>query len=144
MGCESNRPRLIKKEIYFQKIDSEQQNRENNYQNFKTPVKLEFILQNIKIGDIYKIHITVPNAVETFFTEEMKATSKIITFNTCYICDYFFERQQYLNISLIRNGKNKGYVRIPLGIIIGSPKSTYSTEIASSKENLTIKSKSFK
>ena len=138
MVCESNRPRLIEKKIYFQKIDSEQQN-VDNYQNFKTPVKLEFILQNIKIGDIYKIHITVPNAVETFFTEEMKATSKIITFNTCYICDYFFERQQYLNISIIRNGKNKGYVRIPLGIIIGSPKSTYSTEIATSKENLTIK-----
>ena len=139
MGCESNRPRLVKKEIYFQKIDSITQNTENNYQNFKTPVKLEFILQNIKIGDTCRIHIKIPNSVENFFTEEIKSTSKMITFNTCYICDYFFERQQYLNISLIRNGKNKGYVRIPLGIIIGSPKSTYSTEIADKKELLTIK-----
>ena len=139
MGCEANQPRQAKKRIFFQKIDSNQANSQNTFQNFKTPVKLEFILRNAKIGDSYKIHITFPDSNNTFFTEELIPSKKEVLFNTCYICDYFFERQQYFNISLIKNHLNQGYVRIPLGIIIGSPKSTYSTEIAKSKESLTIK-----
>ena len=51
--------------------------------------------------------------------------SGVLSFNTCYICDYFFERQQYLNITILQNGQTYGYSKIPLGIIAGSPKSTY-------------------
>ena len=138
MGCETN-PRLSKKGIYFQKIDSNNTNMGNTFQNYKAPVKLEFTLQNVKIGDSYKIYISMPDSNSNFSTEEIRASNTTMLFNTCYICDYFFERQQYLNITMIKNKNNKGYKKVPLGIIIGSPKSTYTTDISNDKENLTIK-----
>ena len=143
MGCEPN-PRTVKKGIYFQKIDSKTINSGNTYQNFKTPIKLEFILQNVDKGDKYRINVKSAENSQSFNTEELVCTSinRTILFNTCYICDYFFERQQYLNISVFKNGEYKGYTNIPLGIIIGSNNSTYNTQVGDKNINLTIRAKS--
>ena len=143
MGCEPN-PRMVPKRIYFQKSDSKTVNAGNTYQNYKTPVKLEFILQNVNKGDKYRINLKTAENSKSFNTEESVCTSinRTILFNTCYICDYFFERQQYLNISIFKNDEYKGYTNIPLGIIIGSNNSTYNTQVGDKKINLTIRAKS--
>jgi len=139
MGCESN-PRLSRKGIYFQKIDSGKNVQGGVNQNYKTPVKLEFILQNLKSGNNYRIKVALADVKNSFYTEEMPSpNSGILSFNTCYICDYFFERQQYLNITILRDGATSGYSKIPLGIIVGSPKSTYNSRVEYSDENITIK-----
>ena len=136
--CESN-PRLAQKKIYFQKIYSTKTDTRNNFQNYKTQVKLDFSLQNAKIGENYKIYITFIDNKNNFSTEEIKSSNATIIFNTFYICDYYFEKQQYFNISLMKNRKPIGYKKIALGIVVGSPKSTYSTEIDNCQESVIIK-----
>ena len=114
MGSENcgTRPRPSKKGIYFP-IESTNQNNNGNYNdNSKTPVKLDFLLENAEKGQAYRILISFPGNVNKFSTERITASNNNILFNTCYICDYFFERQQYLNISLEKNQKNKGYIKI--------------------------------
>ena len=133
------RPRAYQKGIFFKTASTNQNNNGNYNDNSKTPVKLDFFLENAEKGQAYSIIILFPGNVNKFTTERITASNNNILFNTCYICDYFFERQQYLNISLEKNQKNKGYIKIPLGIIIGSPKSTYRTEIPDNREVLTIK-----
>ena len=141
MGCEAN-PRLSRKGIFFQKIDSSKNMQGGVNQNYKTPVKLEFILQNLKSGKNYRIKVALADVKNSFYTEEMSSpNSGVLSFNTCYICDYFFERQQYLNITILQNGQTYGYSKIPLGIIAGSPKSTYNTRVENSDINITIKAK---
>ena len=49
-GCEAN-PRLSRKGIFFKKMESGTNMSGNAYRNFKTPVKLEFILQNLEEGN---------------------------------------------------------------------------------------------
>ena len=129
MGCEPI-PTLSRKGIYFQKIDSGKNMQDVTFQNFKTPVKLEFTLQNLKAGNNYKIKVELADIKNSFYTEEIiSPNSGIISFNTCYICDYVFERQQYLKITIYQIANFSGYSRIPLGIIVGSPKSIYNTRV---------------
>jgi len=136
--CGSPRARAYDKEIYYKEVKSPGGG-ENISQSYKTPVKLDFLLENAEKGDTYKIFISLQDNADKFSTERIKATNYNVLFNTCYICEYFFERQQYLNISLEKNRNNQGYIKIPLGIVIGSPKSTYKAEIPDSRETLVIK-----
>ena len=138
MGCESTNYQLSKKQINFQKIDTGIL--DNGPSKLKTAVKLEFILRNVDMGKQYSIGVTQAENSNSFYTDEAICSSPNyeIRFHKCYICDYFFERQQYLNLTLITKRENQGYIRIPLGIIIGSPNSTYNTEFPDNKVNLTI------
>ena len=139
MGCEDN-PRLSRKGIYFQKSDSSKNIPGGTYQNYKTPVKLEFTLQNLQAGKKYRIKVVLADVKNFFYTEEITSpNSGIISFNTCYICDYFFERQQYLNITILKDGITSSYSQIPLGLIVGSPKGTYNASVEYSNINITIK-----
>ena len=81
---------------------------------------------------------------EPFYTEIAIVNQNIITFNTCYICDYFFERQQYLNIELLKNNKIVGNNKVTLGIIVGSPNCTYKIPIGSKGESILITAQSLK
>ena len=140
-GCEAN-PRLSRKGIFFKKMESGTNMSGNAYRNFKTPVKLEFILQNLEEGNKYQVAVQLPEAKSNFMTEEITSPkSGIISYNTCYICDYFFERQQCLNIIAFKDKLPCGNSMIPLGIIVGSPKSTYTTKLKSSLINMTIRAK---
>ena len=140
MGCEVI-PKLSKKGIYFQKIDSDKIKTDDTFQNFKTPVKLEFTLKNLKAGNNYKIEVDSSGSLNNFYTEEITSPkSGIISFNNCYICDYVFERQQNINIKVYKKGDFAGYSQIPLGLIVGSPQGIYSTRIKYSNEiYITIK-----
>jgi hypothetical protein len=69
-GCEAN-PRLSRKGIFFKKMESGTNMSGNAYRNFKTPVKLEFILQNLEEGNKYQVAVQLPEAKSNFMTEEI-------------------------------------------------------------------------
>ena len=128
------------KEILFQVNNSNLGQSKNNYQNIKTPIQLDFTLINVTPNNKYKIQVSTPESNNPFTTESIiSSNNNIIPFNKSYISDYFFERHQYLNITLIKNGVNYGYIKTPLGLIVGSPKSTYETEIGNDKEYIMIR-----
>ena len=147
--CENGKrkPKLVNRRIFFN-IEECQVNKpsnpSNSAQNYKTPVKLEFTLDNCESHHKYQIQATMNNKNEAFNTEVATIKQKGITFNTCYICDYYFERQQYLNITLLKDSKPDKNIKVILGIIVGSLNSTYKTPIGSKGENIIINAQSLK
>ena len=141
--CEStNSKKILNSQIFFNINHNQMDNKNNNYQNYKMPVKLEFTLENCEVRHKYQIGVIMTDSNESTFTEIANITQKNITFNTCYICDYFFERQQYLNINLMKDNMNKGNVKVALGNIVGSPNSTYRTAIGQNNESIIISAQS--
>ena len=143
MGSECSKKTIVKSKTFFNINRSQTFNNNYNYQNYKTPIKLEFTLDGCE-KQKYQIKITMGDNIDIFSTEIASVKQKIVTFNTCYICDYFFERQQYFNIKLLKNGIGDGNIKVPLGIIVGSPNSTYKTKIGIKGENLIIGAQSIK
>ena len=144
MGCENAKPKIMRSRAYFNINHDTTNIKTNKYQNYKTPVKLEFTLDGCENYCKYLIKVTMTDNNDTFSSEEEVVRQRIITFNTCYICDYFFERQQYFNIQLIKDGEPNGKIKVALGIIIGSPNSTYKTIIGNKNETLIINAQSIK
>ena len=144
MGCYSSQPKLIEKKTYFHFNQSQIVDKANNYQNYKTPVKLDFTLEGCQINHKYQIEVIMNDNNETFYTENALIKQNVVTFNTCYICDYFFERQQYLNIQLLKNNQTDGINKVTLGTIVGSPNCTYKISIGSKGENIIINAQSLK
>ena len=142
-ACDSSKPKkILKSQIYFNINNKQITNKANNYQNYKMPVKLEFTLENCEIHHKYQLKIIMTDSNESTLTEEANVIIKNMTFNTCYICDYFFERQQYLNISLLKDNLMKGSIKVALGNIVGSPNSIYRTSIGPKDENIIINAQS--
>ena len=139
----SKKPKIVDSKIFFN-IDQSQVNSNPNTPNYKTPVKLEFTLDNCESHHKYQIQAKMNNKNEAFNTEVATIKQKGITFNTCYICDYYFERQQYLNIILLKDSKPDKNIKVILGIVVGSPNSTYKTPIGSKGENIIISAQSLK
>ena len=138
--CESKR-NMPKRTIFFN-IHKTDINKENQYQNYKTPIKLEFNLEGCEKNNKYQIKVMMNDSNKPFLTEIAKVFQQIMTFNTCYICEYFFERHQHLNIRLFKNGEHIGNAKTTLGMIVGSPNSTYKTVIGSKGENIVINAQS--
>ena len=99
MGNQCKERKILKKKAFFKEEgDIETQ----TFQNLKTKVKLEFTITNIEKNHNYQINAFFINKQNDIFTTEVVySTYNLITFNTCYICDYFFERNQIMTISLI-------------------------------------------
>jgi hypothetical protein len=97
----------------------------------KSKVKLEFTIENIEINHKYAIEAKFLNSqfTDVFTTETVNSHNNIIIFNTCYICDYFFEKRQNLQISLFNNSIKEGTIQLPLGQIVGSHDSTFKQKI---------------
>ena len=145
MGCDSTKPkRSSVSKTYFNITHSQTNNKINNYQNYKTPVKLEFTIEGCENRHKYQILVEMSDNNERSSTEVAYAQQRILTFNTCYICDYFFERQQYLFIQLLKDGNIEGSIKPTLGIIVGSLNSTYRTVIGSKNENIIITAQGIK
>ena len=144
MGCEStkHKPQIIQSKTFFNINRGQTNIKTNNYQNYKTPVKLEFTLEGCQNRHEYQILVIMSDSNDSFSTEAINANQSIATFNTCYICDYFFERQQFLNIQLLKNRVECGKIKVAMGIIVGSPKSTYRTQIGYKNENIVITAQS--
>jgi len=127
MGCDSENPRqALKRQFFGENINTKQNENESfNFKNMKSKVKLEFAIENIEINHKYKIECKFFEPYDTFSTETVLSNKNLIIFNACHICNYYFEKRQNMQISLIKDFQNKGTVQVSLGQIVGSPGSSY-------------------
>ena len=122
-------PHLINSRTYFQEV----QTKEGDFfpgaaaDNLKSKIKLEFTIENIDLKKKYNLVVKFSDSQSLFNTETVMSQLHLITFNTCYIGDYYFEKQQILNIYLIQDGNQIGMLKVTLGNIVGSPGSVYKT-----------------
>ena len=147
MGCESansSSKKIIQSQTFFSFDTGQRDITNNKYQNYKTPVKLGFILEGCANYHKYQILVIMADNNNKFTTEILNANENFVKFNSCYICNYFFERQQYLYIKLLKNGIESGDIKVALGTIVGSPKNIYRTEIGKEKENIIVIAQSIK
>lgn len=107
----------------------------NNYNNMKSNIKLEFTIENIQKNHAYQLKVNIPGE-QPFYTERVLSQGPLITFNTCYMGSYFFEKQQLLNIFLFKDNFECGTLNVSLGAIVGSIGSVYKNTL---RGNATIK-----
>ena len=126
MGCFSEKDREVQKKAFFKEniIAKQDENETFDFKNMKTKVMLEFSIENIEINHKYQIEAKFLESFDGFATETVLSKRNIITFNTRYISDYYFEKRQNLQISLIKDFQKRGTVQLPLGQIVGSPGSS--------------------
>ena len=105
------------------------------FNNLKSNIKLEFTIENIENNHTYQIKVNFSNE-QPFYTEKVLSKMNIITFNTCYMGSYFFEKQQLLKVFLLKDGNEIGVISVSLGAIVGSVGSVYRGVI---KNNITLK-----
>ena len=99
MGTVCDRPKIAKQRTFFRENTMKEEKINNsNFQNMKSKLKLEFTIENIEINHKFKIEARFLDSQfsDVFITEEVKSHNNIIIFNSCYICDYFFEKRQNL------------------------------------------------
>ena len=131
MGNQCKERKILRKRFYFNVEDADDDGQA--FQNLKTKVKLEFTITDIEKNHKYQIKsFFVNKQYEIFETEVVHSTLNMITFNTCNICDYFFERNQIISISLIKDSYIEGTITVALGNIVGSPNSCYRNAISNS------------
>ena len=133
-NCESNlnSNKLSTKRTFFS-VEKEERNEFDTFQNMKTKVKLEFTIEGIETNHKYSINAFFADKQNDIFTtEKVNSHSNIITFNTCYICDYYFERIQYIKIALMKDFSVEGTISATLGSIVGSPNSCFKKQINNS------------
>ena len=107
----------------------------SRFQNMKSNIKLEFTIENIERNHRYQIKVNI-SGQDPFVTEKVTSHDSFITFNTCFIGSYFFEKQQVLIISLYRDDIEYGSIRTSLGGIVGSIGSVFKGAI---NNNVVIK-----
>jgi hypothetical protein len=126
MGSVCERPKYAQKKIFFLQESTGNKYKSFSFKDMKTKVKLEFEIENIEINHKYQLEAKfLEGQTKVFTTETVKSHYNRIIFSSCYICDYFFEKRQNLEISLIKDSKRIGTIHLPLGQIIGSPGSTF-------------------
>ena len=136
-GCEQTN---VKPTIYFNEITILNIDLPiiNPLDELKEKIKLEFSLNNCDIGFVYSIKaLLLENEQNNFESEEKKTVDSIITFEKFYVCDFFFEKEQKIQIIIYRDEKPITLMTT-LASIIGSKKSTFMKQIEN-KEVLEIK-----
>ena len=108
------------KKIFFNTEKEQYKEETLDFQNMKIKIKLEFTITGIKKGHRYQIHSTFPELSDNFLTETVNCHGNIITFNTCNRCYYYFEKQQILKVTLIKDLIKEGEINVSRGRIIGS------------------------
>ena len=126
MGSACESPKYAQKRIFFLEESNKNDYKSFSFKDMKTKVKLEFEIENIEINHKYQLEAKfLEGQTKVFKTETVQSHNNRIIFNSCYICDYFFEKRQNLEISLIKDYNKKGTIQLPLGQIVGSPASTF-------------------
>ena len=124
MGCKSPKV-LTTPKIYFEDRKELQESISPiKPVELKSNIKLEFSLENIDKNHNYQI-IAKFQGQTPFFTEIILGQSEKITFNKSFICSYFFEKKQLIDVSLIKDGTQYGLLNLTLGSIVGSIRSIY-------------------
>ena len=95
-----------------------------DFKNMKSNVKLEFTIENIEVNHRYQIGINFSDQ-ESFYTETVLSHMNLITFNTCYMGSYYFEKQQLLKVFLLKDNVANGSLNCSLGSIVGRIGSVY-------------------
>ena len=88
-------------------------------------IKLEFTIENIEQNHKYQILVKFSDTNMSFSTEEVFSDKPTIIFNKCFIGRYKFEKQQFLEASLIKDGITCGSLKVAIGSIVGSYGSTF-------------------
>ena len=113
----------IKAIKYFNNLNSLKKNeaKEDELESLNEKIRLEFALQNVNQGKTYSINATLLDRNETPYNSEQKKphTNNEIIFENFYICDYYFEKEQNIQIIIYKN-KNPIKIKTTLGCIIGS------------------------
>ncbi len=97
-------------------------------ENMNSKIKLEFMVENIEKNNKYQIFVNFSEQ-EPFSTEEVLSQTPSLTFSKCFLGNYFFGKQQNLNVSLLKNGKQEGSLDTTLGNIVGCNESTFKGEL---------------
>ena len=139
MGACESQNRQINSRQYF-RVAKTKNEEENQFDNQNNKIKLEFTIQNCTINDRYQVLAEFINSdTEKLITETVKTHYNFITFNTCYIVDYYFQKQQMMKISIIKNGALLGSISPYLGMIVGSQNNSLTLKISpNKKEYITI------
>ena len=113
----------IKAIKYFNKINKTNKNKieEDELESLNEKIKLEFILQNAKQDLTYSINAKILDRNEEPYNSEKKKphTNNEIIFENFYVCDYFFEKEQKIQI-IIYKQNSPITINTTLGCIIGS------------------------
>ena len=118
----------IKATKYFNNLDlSDKKNiPSDDIESLNDKIKLEFSLQNAKDGNNYSIkaHLLDRN-IEDFISEQKQNhTDNNVIFEKFYVCDYYFEKEQKIQI-IINKNKSSFTINTTLGCIIGSRYCTF-------------------
>ena len=123
MGCKSPKV-LTTPKIYFEDRKELQESISPiKPVELKSNIKLEFSLENIDKNHNYQIIAKFQRT--PFYTETILGQSEKIAFNKCFICSYYFEKKQLIEVSLIKDGTQIGLLKLTLGNIVGSIRSIY-------------------
>jgi hypothetical protein len=138
-ACDSSSKKIVKSKTFFA-LSPTMQNQANSGQSSNNKIKLEFAIENCDLEERYQVIAEFLNAnIPAFSTETVKSHQNMIIFNSCYICDFFFEQPQMMRFSIFKNGNNIGSITPYLGMIVGSPHSTYKVGISPGrKESISI------
>ena len=137
-ACQSSSSKkiLARPESFFQ-ISEKPQNLSSSSQYTNDKVKLEFTIENCDIGQNYQVMAEFLNTkTEPFKTKTVKSHQNLIIFNSCYICDFLFQKPQPMRICIVKNGNIIGSITPYLGMIVGAPNSTYKIDICPGKKEL--------
>ena len=118
----------IKATKYFNNLDlSDKKNiPSDDIESLNEKIKLEFSLQNAKDGNNYSIkaHLLDRN-IEDFISEQKQNhTDNNVIFEKFYVCDYYFEKEQKIQI-IINKNESSFTINTTLGCIIGSRYCTF-------------------
>ena len=118
----------IKAIKYFNNLNQLNKNEagKDELESLNEKTKLEFALQNLIQGQTYNIKATLLDRNETPYNSEQKKphTNNEIIFENFYICDYYFEKEQKIQIIIYKN--NKPFtINTTLGCIVGSRHCTF-------------------
>jgi hypothetical protein len=118
----------LKATKYFNKLDLADMKQANSddIESLNEKIKLEFILANLKDDSIYSITANLLDRNVAPYNSEQKTvhTTKEIIFENFYVCDYFFEKEQKIKITI--NKKNTPFiVNTTLGAIVGARYCTF-------------------
>ena len=112
---------------YFNDLGVSEKNdiQSNDLDNLREKVKLEFSIQN-SIKANYSINVRLFDEQDINFTSENKVSfaEPLLNFEKFFVCEYYFEKQQNLQITIYKNNCPIN-INTTLGCIIGSRRSTY-------------------
>ena len=127
---------------YYNEIDEFNNNLPNNqcnkFENTREKIKLEFSLKNCTSGIRYSINALFLEKEETdFVTEEKITRNNEIDFESFYICNYYFEKEQKMQF-IIYKGDSHFNQFTTLATIVGAKHNMFIKQYED-KETLIIK-----